>query len=175
MATAMSGDAARASTPDSDSMRLARWIALLLPLSLLAGALGLQKLSGLVPCEMCHWQRFPHYFAILAALLAFGAPTQAGRRSALWMAAAAIALSGAIGVYHAGLELGLFEGLTTCTSTARGASTEDLLKSIVSAPVVRCDQVQWAFLGISMAGWNAIWSLGGAAAIAFLLLKSRSR
>jgi disulfide bond formation protein DsbB len=35
-------------------------------------------------------------------------------------------------------------------------------------PLVRCDQVQWEFLGISMAGWNAILSLGGAAAIVAL-------
>jgi disulfide bond formation protein DsbB len=33
--------------------------------------------------------------------------------------------------------------------------------------------VQFRFLGISMAGWNAILSLGGAAVILFLSLKSR--
>jgi disulfide bond formation protein DsbB len=84
------------------------------------------------------------------------------------LAALAIALSGAIGVYHAGVELGVFEGMTTCTSTARGTGAE-LLKEIMNAPLVRCDQVQFSFLGISMAGWNAILSLGGAAFIAYLL------
>ena len=38
----------------------------------------------------------------------------------------------------------------------------------MNVPLVRCDQVQWAFLGISMAGWNAIISLTGAAAIVAL-------
>jgi disulfide bond formation protein DsbB len=65
--------------------------------------------------------------------------------------------------------LNIFEGLTTCTSLAAGGSTEDLLKSIMNAPLVRCDQVQWSFVGISMAGWNAIISFAAAATVAFML------
>ena len=84
------------------------------------------------------------------------------------------AISGAIGVYHAGVEQGIFEGITTCASTANAASTADLLKAIMKTPLVRCDQVQFAFLGVSMAGWNAIFSLAGAAVIAWLSLKSRA-
>jgi disulfide bond formation protein DsbB len=154
---------------------LARWIALLLPLALLGGALGSQYLGGLVPCEMCYWQRWPHGAAILLAGLAFSASADSGRARVLTLlAAAAIAVSGAIGVYHAGVELGIFEGLTTCTSTAAGATTADLLNSIMNTPLVRCDQVQFAFLGISMAGWNAILSLTGAALIGWLTVKARS-
>ena len=154
---------------------LARLLALLLPAALLGGALGSQYLGGLVPCEMCIWQRWPHGAAILLAALAFTAPASSQRsRTLVLLAAAAIAVSGAIGVYHAGVELGIFEGLTTCTSTASGATTADLLKSIMQTPLVRCDQVQFAFLGISMAGWNAILSLGGAAIIAWLALQARA-
>jgi len=154
---------------------LGRMIALLLPLALLGGALGSQYLGGLVPCQMCYWQRWPHAAAIVLAALAFTAPAEARRSRALTLlAAAAIAISGAIGVYHAGVELGIFEGLTTCTSTASGATTAELLKSIMKAPLVRCDHVQFAFLGISMAGWNALLSLGGAGLIAWLTLKGRT-
>lgn len=154
---------------------LARLIALLLPLALLGGALGSQYLGGLYPCEMCWWQRYPHGAAILLAGLAFTAPAASGRsRTMTLLAAFAIAISGAIGVYHAGVELHIFEGFTTCTSTANGATTAELLKSIMQTPLVRCDQVQFAFLGISLAGWNAILSLGGAAVIAWLTLKPRS-
>ena len=153
---------------------LARLIALLLPLALLGGALGSQYLGGLYPCEMCYWQRWPHGAAILLAGLAFTAPAASGRSRALTLLAAlAIAISGAIGVYHAGVELGIFEGITTCASTAKAASTADLLKAIMKTPLVRCDQVQFAFVGISMAGWNAILSLGGAAVIAWLSLNRR--
>jgi disulfide bond formation protein DsbB len=153
---------------------LARLIALLLPLALLGGALGSQYLGGLVPCEMCYWQRWPHGAAILLAGLAFTAPAGSERsRTLTLLAAIAIAVSGAIGVYHAGVELGIFEGLTTCAATAGGASNAELLEQIMKTPLVRCDQVQFAFLGISMAGWNAILSLGGAAVIAWLALKGR--
>ncbi|HEX6073428.1 MAG TPA: disulfide bond formation protein B [Sphingomicrobium sp.] len=154
----------------------ARLIALLLPLALLGGALGSQYLGGLHPCEMCYWQRWPHGAAIVLAGLAFTAPAESTRsRSLTLLAALAIAVSGAIGVYHAGVEAGIFEGITTCTALAQGGSTTDLLKQITQAPLVRCDQVQWAFLGVSMAGWNAILSLSGAAAIAILTLGGSRR
>jgi disulfide bond formation protein DsbB len=147
----------------------ARLLALLLPLGLLAGALGSQYIGGLHPCEMCYWQRWPHGAAILLAALAFKAPASSPRsRSLTLLAAAGIAISGAIGVYHAGVEAGIFEGFTTCTTT-RGMTLQD----IVNAPLVRCDQVQWSLFGISMAGWNGLLSLTGAALIAALLLKAR--
>ena len=153
----------------------ARLIALLLPLALLGGALGSQYLGGLYPCEMCYWQRWPHGAAILLAALAFTAPADSSRsRTLTLLAALAIAVSGAIGVYHAGVEAKVFEGFTQCTSLAKpGASTADLLKQITHAPLIRCDQAQFRFLGISLAGWNAILSLGGAALILLLALKPR--
>jgi disulfide bond formation protein DsbB len=125
---------------------------------------------------MCWWQRYAHEVALVPAALAFTAAA-GSRRSRLFVlfAALAIAVSGAIGFYHAGVELKIFEGFTTCTSTAHASSTEDLLKQIVAAPLIRCDQVQWSFLGISLAGWNAILSLGGAAVIAFLALRGSRR
>jgi disulfide bond formation protein DsbB len=154
----------------------ARAIALLLPLALLGGALGSQYLGGLHPCEMCYWQRWPHGAAIVLAALAFTAPADSGRARALvLLAALAIAISGAIGVYHAGVEAQIFEGITTCTALPRGATTGDLLKQISSAPLVRCDQVQFRFLGISRAGWNAILSLGGAVLILLLSLRGTRR
>ena len=165
----------RGMMPNLARAEVARLIALLLPLALLGGALGSQYLGGLYPCEMCYWQRWPHAAAIMLAALAFTVPAASARsRLLVLLAALAIAVSGAIGVYHAGVELGVFEGFTTCTSTARAATTKDLLDQLMKVPLVRCDQVQWAFLGISMAGWNAIQSQGGATLIAWLALTGRS-
>ena len=119
---------------------------------------------------MCYWQRWPHGAAILLAALAFTAPADSPRsRTLTLLAAFAIAVSGAIGVYHAGVEARIFEGFTTCTATGGELSLEDIMK----VPLVRCDQVQWSFLGISMAGWNAILSLGGAALILSCSLEGR--
>jgi disulfide bond formation protein DsbB len=163
-------------SPGVSPAAAARLIALLLPLALLGGALGSQYLGGLHPCEMCYWQRWPHGAAIVLAALAFTAPAGSPRsRSLTLLAALAIAVSGAIGVYHAGVEAKIFEGITTCTALAKSASTADLLKQITHAPLVRCDEVQFRFLGISMAGWNAILSLGGAALILLLSLRDKSR
>ena len=155
---------------------LARLIALLLPAALLGAALGSEYIGGLHPCEMCYWQRWPHGFAIVAAALAFTGPAESSRsRNLTLLAALAIAISGIIGVYHAGVEAKIFEGFTTCTALAAGGSTADMLKQISQAPLVRCDQVQWSLLGISMAGWNAILSLSGAAAILFLTVTGARR
>jgi disulfide bond formation protein DsbB len=152
----------------------ARLIALLLPLALLGGAVGSQYIGGLHPCEMCYWQRYAHMVAFALALIAFTGPAQSSRaRTFTLLAALAIAASGAIGVYHAGVEAGVLDGFNMCSALALAGSTAELLKQITHAPLVRCDQVQWRFLGISMAGWNAILSLGGAALILILSLRAR--
>src|SRR5438128_5247144 len=93
------------SSPRHSAAAAARLIALLLPLALLAGAFGSQYLGGLYPCEMCWWQRYAHMTALVPAVLAFTAPGESMRSRALTLLAAlAIAVSGAIGVYHAGVE-----------------------------------------------------------------------
>jgi disulfide bond formation protein DsbB len=154
------------------SLGLAKLLALLLPAALLAGAYGSEYFGGLFPCEMCWWQRYAHFVALAFALAAYAGGRLPDRgRSLVWLAALGILASGAIGVYHAGVEAGVFEGFTQCTSTISGGSTDDLLKAILAAPVIRCDQIQWAFLGISMAGWNAILSVSGALLVLWLSLK----
>jgi len=157
-----------------DSAGAARLIALLLPAALLAGAYWSQYFGGLYPCEMCWWQRYAHFAALAPAALAFTAPAQSSRSRALTLIAAlAIAASGAIGVYHAGVEAKIFEGFTQCTALSTSSSTAELLKQITQEPLVRCDEVQWRFLGLSLAAWNAILSLGGALLIVVLSLRGR--
>ena len=149
--------------PD-DRLRHARLLALGVPVALLGGALLSEYVGKLYPCEMCWWQRYPHGVAILLALAALLSPLNAPRTRALTLLAAfAIAISGAIGVLHAGVEYGWWEGLTTCTTTG-AVSLED----IMSVPLIRCDQVQWTLAGISLAGFNALFSLGGALLIVML-------
>jgi len=152
----------------------ARWIALLLPAALLAGAWGFQLIGGLVPCEMCHWQRWPHYAALPLALLAFLVPGVGLRRLSIGLAALAIAASGVIGVLHAGVEYHWWEGFTPCTATiSHSGSVDDVLAQIMKAPIVRCDAPQWTLFGVSLAGFNAILSLGGAVVVGFLLRRNR--
>ena len=158
-----------------DRFTSARALALLLPLALMAGALGSQYIGHLYPCEMCWWQRYPHIAAIILAALAFVVPGAGAKRALVLLAALAIIVSGAIGVYHAGVEYHWWEGITPCSSTmtGHGGSVEDMLKRIMNAPVVRCDVAQWTLFGISLAGFNALFSLGGGATILWLRRRSR--
>ncbi len=150
----------------------AKALAVLVPAGLLAGAYGSEIWGGLNPCEMCWWQRYGHFAALGFALLALALARLPDRgRSFVWLAALAMLTSGGIGAYHAGVEAKIFEGFTQCTAGASATgSSEDFLKQILAAPIVRCDQVQWEFLGISMAGWNAILSIGFALLILWLSL-----
>lgn len=157
--------------PVTGSSRAAQWLALLIPLTLMAGALGSQYIGGLFPCEMCMWQRWPHYSAIVLAALSF--VVRPARVPLVLLAALGIAISGAIGAFHAGVEYGWWEGVTQCASHFGGEG--NALDRIMNAPLVRCDVAPWSLFGISLAGWNALISLTGAAAVLVLLAKGRAR
>lgn len=122
-------------------------------LALLIGAFAFQHLGGLPPCKMCIWQRYPHVIAVGIGLIALRL------RSDLLILLGALAAfaTGAIGVYHVGVEQGWWQGPTSCSAgPVGGISADELLDQILSAPLVRCDEIAWQFAGISMAGWNAL-------------------
>ncbi|MGP1281478.1 MAG: disulfide bond formation protein B [Parasphingopyxis sp.] len=149
------------------SIGLARALALGVPAALLAGALGSEHIGGLYPCEMCHWQRWPHYAAVPLALLAIMLRDKSVGNLFLWLATLAIFVSGAIGVFHAGVEYGWWDGLTSCATAGGGSG--DFLTDIMATPLISCDQPQWTLFGISLAGFNAVISIGAAMVIAWLI------
>jgi disulfide bond formation protein DsbB len=142
---------------------MARWLAFLLPLALMSGALISQYGFGLYPCEMCMWQRWPHYSAIviaLAAILLAGSGRLALGNILTVLAALAILLSGLIGGFHAGVEYGWWEGVTSCAAEARsGLSTEETLD----------------LFGISLAGFNFLLSVGGTITILLMMMKAKGK
>lgn len=150
----------------------ARWIALLLPLALMAGALGSQYLGGLTPCEMCMWQRWPHYAAIAAAALAILLRRTPLSLPLTIIAGLLILTSGGIGIFHAGVEYRWWNGPQHCTGLALGTGA-DLMRAILSQPLIRCDVPQWTLFGISLAGFNAILSIAGGLTVLVLCLKRR--
>ncbi|WP_271079112.1 disulfide bond formation protein B [Aurantiacibacter sp. MUD61] len=149
-------------TLNDASDRLAQRLALAVPAALLAGAYISQYGFDLFPCEMCWWQRYPHFAAVGLALLSFAAPPKK-----LWIALAALAIlvSGLIGAFHAGVEYGWWRGITGCATTGDAMSLD----------VIRCDVAPWSFLGISLAGWNALLSIGSAITIWVLLIAKEKR
>lgn len=146
---------------------IAQHLALSVPALLLGGAYLAQYGFGLYPCEMCWWQRYPHFVALALVMLSFFA---APRRLWIALAGLAIFISGLIGGFHAGVEYGWWQGITGCASAIDYGS--DALEAIMNAPLIRCDVAPWHFLGISLAGWNFIIStLAGLSALLLLIRK----
>lgn len=133
-------------------------------LALIVGALGFQYGASLPPCEMCHWQRWPLIAASVIGILGGALLAQSTARQQLALPLAALTLllvaaSGAIGAYQAGVEWGFLPGPPACTGAPvhLTGSLSDL-----NQPVVRCDVAAWRLFGISLAGYNALISLGTA-------------
>ena len=144
----------------------------------IAGAWFFELVLGLQPCALCLTQRVPYYVAIVlagATALAAWSGSNAARKSSsevrrrmrpvfvragLALLAVVFLVSAGLGVYHAGVEWQLWAGPTGCSGqdTTPG-SVNDLLSALDGMRVVACDEAPWVFLGLSLAGWNALISL----------------
>lgn len=136
--------------------------------ALLLGAYAFQHIGGMPPCKLCLWQRWPHGTAVLiGAAILF-----TGEAKIAWLGVLAALSTSGIGFYHVGVEQGWWEGPTTCTASGvTNLSAQELMDQILAAPLVRCDDIAWQMAGISMAGWNAILSLG----LALIWIKAARR
>jgi disulfide bond formation protein DsbB len=144
----------------------------------LAGAWFFELVLDIRPCPLCLEQRYAYYLAFpLGFLVALAASRQAPRP--LLLAGLVIlglaALGNAwLGGYHAGVEWGFWQGPTDCTGPVGNlGSAGDLLKRLDTVKVIRCDEVQWRFLGLSLAGYNVLISLLMAAIAAWGLASTR--
>jgi disulfide bond formation protein DsbB len=143
----------------------------------LAGAWFIQLVMGIQPCELCLAQRYAYYLVVpLGALTAIGA-AKGARRGALIAGLAVIALAtlgnAGLAAYHAGVEWGFWQGPTACTGPVGNlGSAGNLLERLDTVKVVRCDEVQWKFLGLSLAGYDVLISLLMAALAAWGVKRS---
>ena len=114
-----------------------------------------QYIGGMAPCQMCIWQRWPHVIAIVLGLIIWFVPS----RILAALGGITVLIGAGIGVYHAGVEQKWWEGPTSCTGDGLSLS-DNLLDLTAPVHVVMCDVIPWSMFGISMAGWNAIISVG---------------
>lgn len=127
--------------------------------AMILGAWGFEFIGEMPPCKLCYYQRYPHWVAATAGLMAI----MTGLGLLAYLAAAGAAISGFVGLYHTGVERKWWEGPSTCTSSdVSNMSVDDLFNQIMSAPLVRCDEIPWELFGLSMANYNALLSLGAA-------------
>jgi len=144
-----------------------------------AGALVVALISqygfDLQPCVLCIWQRWPYVAAIALAAAAVALRRSPAAATALTgLAVLAVLASGGIGAFHVGVEQGWWEGTDGCGSVASTDDLATLRAQIMNAPIVRCDEVAFSLLGISMAGWNALFALGVALVAIRAMLKSNT-
>ncbi|QYE35270.1 disulfide bond formation protein B [Polymorphobacter sp. PAMC 29334] len=138
--------------------------------ALLGGALAFQYIGHLAPCEMCLWQRWPHVAALVLGLVAWA---MRSNRAVVTLAALAVLATAAIGYFHAGVEYHWWAGPQACTAAGL-ASGPDFITAALATPMIRCDAAAWTLFGISMAGYNALFStlIGG---VALWLVRPSSR
>lgn len=150
--------------------KLAAGLAFVLGLATILGALGSQYLGGLYPCELCLEQRLPYYWGLplLALILVLWnrLPLQVWYVG-MTIVGALFAWSTFMGSFHAGVEWGFWPGPTACSGVGDSLSLEALNDL---QPVIGCDVVQFRFLGLSLAGYNALISLAILALIATAIL-----
>lgn len=142
--------------------RYAGYLIALASALVLGAALLSQYVGGLQPCVLCVYQRWPYVATILLGLAA-GWAVRRSRRAAgglLALAGLAFLIGGGVAAFHVGVEQGWWQGTSSCGATGGApASLADLKAQVLAAPVVRCDDVAWSLLGISMAGYNLLVSL----------------
>ena len=147
---------------------LDRWrlVAVLVAAAMLATAHAFETFGGYAPCTLCLRQR-EVYWTILGVGAAFmvlvrlpGGPRW--REATCWVLALAFAVSCGVAVYHAGAEWKFWPGPQACASAGGGFSASDMNAFLAGEKVKppACDEAAWVFAGLSMAGWNAVISLG---------------
>ena len=146
----------------------------------LAGAWFIQLAMGIQPCPLCLEQRYAYYLAVpLGALVALAAAKDAPRAALIaGLAIVALATLGnaGLGAYHAGVEWQFWQGPTECSGPVGNfGSAASMLERLDAVKVIRCDEVQWRFLGLSLAGYNVLISLSMAALAAWGLVKLAKR
>jgi len=126
-----------------------------------------EHVLGILPCALCQYQRLAWWIALGVAGLAFYARRKPPILAGMVTLAGLVVLAGAaIAFYHVGVEVAWWEGPASCSSGALNDLDINALRdAIMSAPVIRCDEVAWSLFGISMAGYNMLLALAAAAGI----------
>lgn len=131
---------------------------------------------GMQPCILCLYQRWPYRIAIILGVLALMMTQRKlpSARLAIWAVVPTYITGAAIALFQVGVEQHWWQGTEECTgSRMNGLSADQFLQAIQNAPSVRCDEIQFEFLGISMAGYNGLLSLGLAIVLLVVLVRTQ--
>jgi disulfide bond formation protein DsbB len=144
----------------SNPPALAALIVAIVGAATIAGAWFFELVIKLKPCPMCLEQRVPYYIGIpLALVVAFAAWRKAPRGvviGGLLVLAGLMLWNAYMGVFHAGVEWKWWIGPAECTGTPEFGGAGGFLNRLQNINITRCDEAAWRFLGLSLAGYNAL-------------------
>lgn len=147
----------------------------------IAGVLGtayfFEHVLGILPCALCQYQRLAWWIALGLAGITFYMRRNGRLLVSGLVLTMIVILAGAVTAgYHVGVEQKWWEGPSSCTSGGFNDLDINALKdAIMSAPVIRCDDVAWSLFGISMAGYNLLLALSAATGIALTIRNTARR
>ena len=122
-------------------------------MAVILAAYYFEFIGGFSPCKLCYWQRYPHFLNILIFPFLYFFPI----RSLIFIGMGSMLVSISLALYHVGVEQKYWPGPNSCSNgSIEGLTTDQLLDQIMNAPIVRCDEIAWELIGISMAGWNVL-------------------
>lgn len=135
--------------------------------------------QGYAPCTLCLRQRAVYWTAIIIAALAIVGTRLSGGSRVAWAFDALLALAFLYGAglafYHSGVEWKWWPGPAACASTGAGVSA-DAMDALLGGAKIKppaCDEPNWWFLGLTMANWNTLISLGLASLGALAAVRRR--
>ncbi|MEL6664087.1 MAG: disulfide bond formation protein B [Pseudomonadota bacterium] len=159
-----------------------RWpaLAVLVSLAMLGAAHWFEQVEKLAPCPLCLRQR-EVYWALIA-MVAVGLalwklrPTPRFIEGLNVLVGLVFVTGAGVAVYHMGVEFGwLPSGCVTLPPEDAAAAALDPDLGLGEAQATEsCSAVPWSFLGLSMAAWNFVISLG-LAAISFAVARETVR
>lgn len=143
---------------------------------MLGAAHAFETFGKLAPCLLCLKQREVYWVTGTVALVAVAASRTPWadrlRRPLILLLGVGFLYGAGLAAYHAGAEWKWWPGPAACAAGGAVAA-DDLVAMLKGAKIAApsCDKAVWVFLGLSMAGWNAVISLGLAVASVFAGLR----
>ena len=133
-------------------------ISFLISSSMLLSAFYLEYFHDAFPCDLCITQRWFHALIISYSLIAIFIHEKKFLANKFILIGLSITwiVSSVAGLYHFGIEMNFWSGPDECSSSID--FSKDLLKYLLNKSPIKCDEVMFKILGLSLAGWNALMS-----------------
>lgn len=132
--------------------------------AMLAAAHAFETFGHLNPCHLCLLQRDVYWTSLSVGVVGFVLGYMRfgwARRAADGLLALIFLVGMGLAAYHAGVEWKWWPGPASCTGSGTVTATQlSAFLNGAKSTVVQCDEAAWRMFGVSMAGYNAIISLG---------------